>query len=365
MARVSYGLPPEAIKRSEDKIELVDSNGLALLSIPLWGQQMLEINWFSKFYSQKNPRYSLLQVATAYAFYTEGDEEQQAQADEFFREFNDAIVFIGPTDPLLQDLAPSPMDDYPIPKVGVHANVLKTIFSGIYFWRIPDWSKYLITIALTIVVALMATSTGQHSRLLKMASGMILFGYIFILFWYFSNLHIVLPLIAPVGAALSTSLIGTFIQLIIEEKQKGRIKDLFGTYVSPEVVHQMIESEEEPQLSGREETITAFFSDIQSFSSFSDHLTPERFVDLMNEYLMAMTDIVQEEGGLSTSISATLWSQCLALPYRWKITPTEPVLLPSECSFARPSCAKNGNQKGTSGLKLSLPCSPVLDSIPV
>ena len=53
LARVSYGLPPEAIKRSEDIIELVDSNGLALLSIPLWGQQMLEINWFSKFYSQK------------------------------------------------------------------------------------------------------------------------------------------------------------------------------------------------------------------------------------------------------------------------------------------------------------------------
>ena len=297
LARVSYGLPPEAIKRSEDKIELVDSNGLALLSIPLWGQQMLEINWFSKFNSPKNPRYSMYQVATAYAFYTEGNEEQQAQADEFFREFNDAIVFIGPTDPLLQDLAPSPMDDYPVPKVGVHANVLKTIFSGIYIGRIPDWSKYLITLALTIVVALMATSTGQHSRLLKMSSGLILFGYIFISFWYFSNLHIVLPLIAPVGAALSTSLIGTFVQLIIEEKQKGRIKDLFGTYVSPEVVHQMIESEEEPQLGGREETITAFFSDIQSFSSFSEYLTPERLVDLMNEYLTAMTDIVQEEGG--------------------------------------------------------------------
>jgi adenylate cyclase len=239
----------------------------------------------------------MLQVARAFLYKTKGNEDKQAEADEFFSEFNDAIVLIGPTDPLLQDLAPSPMDDYPVPKVGVHANVLKTIFSGIYIGRIPNWSKYLITLALTILVSLMATSTGQHSRLLKLASGMILFGYIFIIFWYFSNLHIVLPLIAPVGAALSTSLIGTFIQLIIEEKQKGRIKNLFGTYVSPEVVHQMIESEEEPHLGGREETITAFFSDIQGFSSFSEHLSPERLVDLMNEYLTAMTDIVQEEGG--------------------------------------------------------------------
>ena len=57
LARVSYGLPPEAIVRSEDRIELVDDKGLALLSIPLWGQQMLEINWFSKFYSEKNTNF--------------------------------------------------------------------------------------------------------------------------------------------------------------------------------------------------------------------------------------------------------------------------------------------------------------------
>lgn len=163
LARTSYGLPPEAIKRSEDLIELVSNEGETLMSISLWGQQMMEVNWFSKFYSPKNPRYSMLQVAQAFAFYSEGDEDQKAQAVEFFREFNDAIILIGPTDPLLQDLAPSPTDDYPVPKVGVHTNVLKTIFSGIYIKRIPDWVKYFITLALTLFVSMMATNTGKHS----------------------------------------------------------------------------------------------------------------------------------------------------------------------------------------------------------
>jgi len=72
---------------------------------------------------------------------------------------------------------------------------------------------------------------------------------------------------------------------------------MFGTYVSPELVNRMIESGESPQLGGREEEITAYFSDVQAFSTFSEKLPPDRLVELMNEYLTVCTDIVKEEGG--------------------------------------------------------------------
>jgi adenylate cyclase len=72
---------------------------------------------------------------------------------------------------------------------------------------------------------------------------------------------------------------------------------MFGAYVSPALVARMVDSGEEPKLGGVEENITAYFSDIQSFSSFSEKLSPSRLVELMNEYLTACTDILQEEGG--------------------------------------------------------------------
>jgi adenylate cyclase len=72
---------------------------------------------------------------------------------------------------------------------------------------------------------------------------------------------------------------------------------MFGTYLAPALVAKMVDSGEDPQLGGVEEHITAYFSDIQSFSSFSENLTPPRLVSLMNEYLTACTDIVQAEGG--------------------------------------------------------------------
>jgi adenylate cyclase len=102
---------------------------------------------------------------------------------------------------------------------------------------------------------------------------------------------------SPLGAALMTSFAGLIWQVLDEQKAKGRIKGMFSAYLAPTVVNNLIDSGEEPELGGHEEEITAFFSDIQSFSTFSEKLTPARLVELMNEYLTVCTDIVQQEGG--------------------------------------------------------------------
>ena len=58
----------------------------------------------------------------------------------------------------------------------------------------------------------------------------------------------------------------------------------------------MVDNENEPSLGGVDTEITALFSDIQSFSTFSEFYLPQ-LVDLMNEYLTEMTDILHEERG--------------------------------------------------------------------
>jgi adenylate cyclase len=82
-----------------------------------------------------------------------------------------------------------------------------------------------------------------------------------------------------------------------EQKAKQEMKGMFGNYVSPEVVNQLIKSGQPPQLGGHNEEITAYFSDIQGYSSFSEKLSAARLVELLNEYLTVCTDIIQEEGG--------------------------------------------------------------------
>ena len=50
-------------------------------------------------------------------------------------------------------------------------------------------------------------------------------------------------------------------------------------------------------MGGETRTITAFFSDVAGFSKLSENRTPNELVTLMNEYLTAMTDIVEAHGG--------------------------------------------------------------------
>jgi len=63
------------------------------------------------------------------------------------------------------------------------------------------------------------------------------------------------------------------------------------------LIDQMYEDKQEPKLGGQAGYHTAFFSDIQSFSSFSEILEPEKMVSLMNEYLTEMTSILLNHNG--------------------------------------------------------------------
>ena len=65
--------------------------------------------------------------------------------------------------------------------------------------------------------------------------------------------------------------------------------------------------------------MTAFFSDIVSFSSFSEKLDPKQLVSLINEYLTAMTDIINNQGGtLDKFIGDAIVAFFTELLYIWK-----------------------------------------------
>ena len=121
--------------------------------------------------------------------------------------------------------------------------------------------------------------------------------YGWIAFWLFSNQYIWLDMVGPL-LTLALGYLGiTVYNYIQEEKNKQFLKESFGTYVSPELIDQMYESGEEPSLGGEEGYHTAFFTDIQSFSAFSEKLTASELVALLNQYLTDMTDVLLENKG--------------------------------------------------------------------
>ncbi|ACB77836.1 CHASE2 domain-containing protein [Opitutus terrae] len=304
LVRLHDGVELDGMKIERDHIDLVKPDGSLARRIPLRDRQLLEVNWFSAWQSARNPRIGFSTVYSYAEMLASEKPEEKAAAEQFFAqpEFKDAMVLIGPVDPLLQDLATTPFDEVPAPKVGVHGNVVKTILSGHYLQSLPRWSgvawlDFAVVVLLTISVTGLATKSGTRSVWTKAAALLLLAAYVGAALLLFKTQHLLLPMTAPLGAAFTTSFVGVIWQLVDEQKQRGRIKGMFGTYVSPQLVDRMIESGESPQLGGHDAEITAYFSDIQSFSTFSEKLGSGPLVELMNEYLTACTDIVQEEGG--------------------------------------------------------------------
>ena len=176
--------------------------------------------------------------------------------------------------------------------VGLHANALNTILSDIFIYRTP---KYLVSLILLVLAVILAFGIQKLSPAIGGASvDDLVIAYIFIAFWAFTNHYIWLDLFAPI-ATVGFGFLGiTLYNYIQEEKNKQFLKSSFGTYISPELIDEMYESGQEPELGGEEGYHTAFFTDIQSFSAFSEKLTASDLVSLLNDYLTEMTDILME-----------------------------------------------------------------------
>lgn len=303
LLRRYWDLPLEeeaGIRIGPDHLELVREDGEVVRRVPLRDRQVLEINWFSPWSSEEhNPRFSFYDVFLSTLRVDSGDPAHVAQGEAFFAQdvFKDAIVLIGPTDPLLQDLAPTPFDEVPVPKVGVHGNVIKTIASERYLQRPTEAQAVGLLMLLTVIVATLSVAGGRRQLLARGAAAAAVAGYVVLAGVVFTYHDVVLPLVGPVGSALSTTFLAVAWQAWQEQKAKGRIKGMFGTYLSPAVVETMVESGRDPELGGHDAEITAYFSDIQSFSSFSEVLTSSQLGELLNEYLTVCTDIIQSEGG--------------------------------------------------------------------
>lgn len=204
------------------------------------------------------------------------------------------IVFIGQTVTGKADAGPTPRSAY-TPLVLVHANVVNNILTGDYMHRVPAAIIWLTALVLGwLGVAFLA-----NRSVMVLCGGAVLgvVSYTSLAVWAWVGASWWLPLVAPLTGfiGLQFAVIGR--RIIEEQRAKQQIKGMFGAYLAPQLVDRMVKSGQMPELGGHTEEITAYFSDIQGYSTFSEKLSAARLVELLNEYLTVCTDIIQEEGG--------------------------------------------------------------------
>lgn len=106
-----------------------------------------------------------------------------------------------------------------------------------------------------------------------------------------------LPFVAPESAALLAFAGAMVLNYNLEGRRRRFVKRVFHHYLSPDVIDRVLENPSLLKLGGERRDVTSFFSDVAGFTSISEALSPEDLVQLLNEYLTAMTDILLESGG--------------------------------------------------------------------
>jgi adenylate cyclase len=75
------------------------------------------------------------------------------------------------------------------------------------------------------------------------------------------------------------------------------LADKLSKYLSPVIYRSIFEGKQDARIATQRKKLTIFFSDIVDFTATSESLDPEDLASLLNEYLLAMTEVVIEYGG--------------------------------------------------------------------
>lgn len=80
----------------------------------------------------------------------------------------------------------------------------------------------------------------------------------------------------------------------LEDREK--IKNVFGQYVSPKIAEKILHKKS--VLEGEERDVTVLFTDIRSYTTIAEKLTPAENVSMLNEYFNVLIDIVKKHNGV-------------------------------------------------------------------
>jgi adenylate cyclase len=210
--------------------------------------------------------------------------------------FNDKIVVVGATAPLLQDVHPTSVsgDNYMF-GVEVLANSVSTLLRDFPLREVPAWTTVALILLFGAVGPLIAMRFGPL-RAALIGIGLALLYALFVQLTF--NAGVIVGFLYPL-ASLALGVVGALaVALAVNAFERERVRDLFSRFVPEPVVDDVLRNvDEDLRLGGQREVVTVLFSDIRGFTTFSEKREPEDVIEVLNRYLTTMTDVILDHGG--------------------------------------------------------------------
>jgi adenylate cyclase len=210
--------------------------------------------------------------------------------------FEDKIVIVGATSPILQDVHPTSVsDDNYMYGVEVLANSVSTLIRDFPLREAPAWTTVALILLFGAVGPLIAIRFGPlRAALIGLGLAILYALFVQIMF----NTGVIVGFLYPL-ASLAFGVVGALaVAVVLNAFERQRVRDLFSRFVPEPVVDDVLRNvDEDLRLGGQRELVTVLFSDIRGFTSFSENREPEDVIEVLNHYLTSMTDVILAHGG--------------------------------------------------------------------
>ncbi|MEY3125616.1 MAG: hypothetical protein RLZZ573_2136 [Pseudomonadota bacterium] len=208
----------------------------------------------------------------------------------------DKIILVGTTAPGLLDLRVTPVGET-YPGVETHANLISGFLDGNVLVK-PDYSIGYEVVLLSVAGLILALGLPMLSALRAVALSV---GVVSLLIginsWLYLSHGLVLPLSASLTMAFTAFALNMSYGYLVESRSKRELANLFGTYVPPELVDEMVKDPDSYSMKATSRELTVMFCDMRGFTKMSESMEPVQLQELLTGVFSRLTSLIRANRG--------------------------------------------------------------------
>jgi adenylate cyclase len=206
------------------------------------------------------------------------------------------IVLIGTTAPGLLDLRVTPVGEI-YPGVETHANLISGLLDGKVLLK-PDYALGYEVVTLIIAGMILAFGLPSVRALVAVGLSLVVVAALALVnFWLYLSYGLVLPLATGITMALTAFALNMSYGYFVESRSKRELANLFGTYVPPELVDEMVKDPDSYSMKASNRELTVMFCDMRGFTKMSESMEPTQLQELLNSVFSRLTSLIRSNKG--------------------------------------------------------------------
>ena len=209
-------------------------------------------------------------------------------------EFNNKIIIVGANALGVEDVLETSVS-LKHPGVDIQATILDNFLNNEFFVKFT----LLQNIAVIVLLCILTFTVIRFFPFIPSLIILIGIAILYLILCIFCFKHNIIPyVITPVAVQLSTIIFGYSYRFILEGRNKEKIKNAMGKYLSQDIMKNVVQNIDDIKLGGKKANVTVLFADIRGFTSMSEKMTAEEVSVILNEYFSEIEPIITRYNGV-------------------------------------------------------------------